>query len=365
MREHVLLANPPADPGSIDLARSMLCLSAIRLTTGEMNPERSPAGSATGCSPVSSSGCAWPVRGGGEERSFAIPECPFRLCAPRLRGFGSGSRRGPPTDAVSAYLAALSELDGRDAPPGGRARVPANPCGAGQDDRDRPVASRLRARPLWRSHPHRCRAPPRPRPMAASPRPAERPTLTRDEDRPCSGAERSRRDSVASRGALDADGRRWLDLEEARRAIVAAQPGRAHNSALFRQPITTLDTPLHPESGSRHSPICSTRNPMTRSRQKRSPSAPRSSPRPLPRLLRIRAPRRDDVEAARHGDPEAWYRLPIFYFSNISEMRGPGDPVWAPRGSSELDYELEVAALIDTPVATSTPIAARRRSAAT
>ncbi len=48
--------------------------------------------------------------------------------------------------------------------------------------------------------------------------------------------------------------------------------------------------------------------------------------------------------------PEAWYRLPIFYFSNVSEIRGPGDPVHAPRGSQELDYELEVAALIDTPV---------------
>jgi fumarylacetoacetate (FAA) hydrolase len=54
---------------------------------------------------------------------------------------------------------------------------------------------------------------------------------------------------------------------------------------------------------------------------------------------------------ARRGNPvpEAWYRLPIFYFSNVSEIRGPGDPVWAPRGSTELDYELEVAALIDTP----------------
>jgi fumarylacetoacetate (FAA) hydrolase len=48
--------------------------------------------------------------------------------------------------------------------------------------------------------------------------------------------------------------------------------------------------------------------------------------------------------------PEAWYRLPIFYFSNTSEIRGPDDPVWAPRGSTELDYELEVAALVDTPV---------------
>jgi fumarylacetoacetate (FAA) hydrolase len=53
--------------------------------------------------------------------------------------------------------------------------------------------------------------------------------------------------------------------------------------------------------------------------------------------------------------PEAWYRLAVFYFSNVSEIRGPGDPVWAPRGSSELDYELEVAALIDTPATDLTP----------
>ncbi|MEO8470298.1 MAG: fumarylacetoacetate hydrolase family protein, partial [Chloroflexota bacterium] len=42
-------------------------------------------------------------------------------------------------------------------------------------------------------------------------------------------------------------------------------------------------------------------------------------------------------------------RLPVFYFSNTSEIRGPGDPVWAPRGSVELDLELEVGALVDTP----------------
>jgi fumarylacetoacetate (FAA) hydrolase len=48
--------------------------------------------------------------------------------------------------------------------------------------------------------------------------------------------------------------------------------------------------------------------------------------------------------------PEAWYRIPVFYFSNVSELRGPGDPVWRPAASGELDYELEVAALVDTPV---------------
>jgi fumarylacetoacetate (FAA) hydrolase len=48
--------------------------------------------------------------------------------------------------------------------------------------------------------------------------------------------------------------------------------------------------------------------------------------------------------------PEAWYRLAIFYFSNVSEIRGPDDPVWAPDASQELDFELELCALIDTPV---------------
>ncbi len=34
---------------------------------------------------------------------------------------------------------------------------------------------------------------------------------------------------------------RWLDLEEARQGLVVEDPRRAHNSLLFRQPITTLD----------------------------------------------------------------------------------------------------------------------------
>jgi fumarylacetoacetate (FAA) hydrolase len=46
--------------------------------------------------------------------------------------------------------------------------------------------------------------------------------------------------------------------------------------------------------------------------------------------------------------PETWYRLPIFYYSNVSEVRGPDDPIWSPAASTELDYELEVAAVVDT-----------------
>ena len=53
--------------------------------------------------------------------------------------------------------------------------------------------------------------------------------------------------------------------------------------------------------------------------------------------------------------PEAWYRLPIFYFSNVSEIRGPDEPIWSPAASRELDYELEVAALVDTPAVDLSP----------
>jgi fumarylacetoacetate (FAA) hydrolase len=41
-----------------------------------------------------------------------------------------------------------------------------------------------------------------------------------------------------------------------------------------------------------------------------------------------------------------WYELPVFYFSNPYATVGPAAAVGAPPGSKELDYELEVAAVI-------------------
>ena len=149
--------------------------------------------------------------------------------------------------------------------------------------------------------------------------------------------------------ALDPDGSRWLDLEEARRALVAREPARAHNASLFRQPITTLDE--HLARGLRVDALADLLDadvdePMDASVLAFGP--PILEPPTF----------RDFYAFERHVGtmwkrremeiPEAWYRLPIFYFSNVSEIRGPGDPVWAPRGSDELDYELEVAALVDT-----------------
>src|SRR3954469_615786 len=44
--------------------------------------------------------------------------------------------------------------------------------------------------------------------------------------------------------------------------------------------------------------------------------------------------------------PEAWYRLPIFYFSNPLRIIGPDDDMPYPSASERLDYELELAAVI-------------------
>jgi len=156
--------------------------------------------------------------------------------------------------------------------------------------------------------------------------------------------------------ARDAAATRWLDLEEARQGLVVEDPQRAHNSTLFRQPITTLDD--HLARGLRVEELSEIVEGYARAPEPDEAIFDTSVLAFGPPILRPPSFRdfyafeqhvgtmwkRRDMEI-----PEAWYRLPIFYFSNVSEIRGPGEPVWAPRGSNELDYELEVSALIDTP----------------
>jgi fumarylacetoacetate (FAA) hydrolase len=156
----------------------------------------------------------------------------------------------------------------------------------------------------------------------------------------------------------------WLDLEVARRRAVAADPRRAHNSVLHRQPIRTLDD--HLALGLRVAALgelVEGFEPRGTADEDDAILGPDSLAFGPPIL---RPPSLRDFYAfeghvrtmweRRGGEvPEAWYRLPIFYFSNVSEVRGPDDPVWAPAASSELDYELEVAALVDTPAVDLTP----------
>jgi fumarylacetoacetate (FAA) hydrolase len=44
--------------------------------------------------------------------------------------------------------------------------------------------------------------------------------------------------------------------------------------------------------------------------------------------------------------PSEWYEQPVFYFSNPAAIYGPDDEIPYPVGTEELDYELEVAAVI-------------------
>lgn len=157
--------------------------------------------------------------------------------------------------------------------------------------------------------------------------------------------------------ALDDAGARWVDLEVARRRAIRKDERLAHNSVMYRQPITTLDD--HLARGLRVETLAELLElfaPIDADDDAVSEAADLAFGAPILRPASLRDFYAFEQHVAtmwRRRDmpiPEAWYRLPIFYFSNVSEIRGPGDPVWAPDSSRELDYEVEIAALIDTPV---------------
>jgi fumarylacetoacetate (FAA) hydrolase len=149
---------------------------------------------------------------------------------------------------------------------------------------------------------------------------------------------------------------RWLDLEDARQGLVVEDPRRPHNSALFRAPVTTLDDLL-----SRGIRVATLReivdgyaaaaedDEAVLAAEDLDFGPPILRPPSLRDFYTFEGHVKTMWERRGGTVPEAWYRLPIFYFSNVSEIRGPGEAVWRPATSSELDYELEVAALIDLP----------------
>ena len=150
----------------------------------------------------------------------------------------------------------------------------------------------------------------------------------------------------------------WLDLEVVRRRLAAQDARRAHNSILFRQPVTTLDD--HLARGLRIEALAELVDGFDAAGAREDDDGTLAEADVAFGPPILRPPSFRDfyafeqhvatMWARRQSDiPEAWYRLPIFYFSNVSEVRGPGDAVWAPRGSQELDFELEIGAIVDTP----------------
>ncbi len=155
--------------------------------------------------------------------------------------------------------------------------------------------------------------------------------------------------------AATSDGR-WLDLDVVRRRLARRDPRLEHNDRLFREPLTTLDDILARGLRVEHLRPLAEQAPDGGDDDALLDAGDLDFGPPIlqpPSLRDFYAFERhvSTMWARRGGEvPEAWHRLPIFYFSNVSEIRGHGDPVWAPRGSVELDYELEVVALVDTPV---------------
>jgi len=47
--------------------------------------------------------------------------------------------------------------------------------------------------------------------------------------------------------------------------------------------------------------------------------------------------------------PEEWYKFPVFYFTNPGNVFGPDDEIPFPGYTDEMDYELEIAAVIGRP----------------
>jgi 2-keto-4-pentenoate hydratase/2-oxohepta-3-ene-1,7-dioic acid hydratase in catechol pathway len=83
------------------------------------------------------------------------------------------------------------------------------------------------------------------------------------------------------------------------------------------------------------------------------------APVPVPPTVRDFYAFEQHVKTARQRrglemDPD-WYELPIFYFSNPYAVIGDGEDVAVPPGSEELDFELEVAAIIGRGGADLTP----------
>jgi fumarylacetoacetate (FAA) hydrolase len=76
---------------------------------------------------------------------------------------------------------------------------------------------------------------------------------------------------------------------------------------------------------------------------------------PLPEVASIRdfyAFEQHVMTCRRHrglGMADAWYQVPVFYFSNPASVVREDQDVWAPRGCAQLDYELELACVIARP----------------
>ena len=169
---------------------------------------------------------------------------------------------------------------------------------------------------------------------------------------------------AAALDPADAPGR-WLDLEIARRRLVRLDERLAHNDPLFRQPVSTLDAHLGTTGGEQRGrvaalaaiidPFIDGAVPLAADDDAVLVGADLAFGPPIlrPPCLRdfyaFEGHVADHVEASRPtGSGGVVPPADLLLLKHLGAAR-PGEPVRAPTGSVELDYELEVGALVDTP----------------
>ena len=145
---------------------------------------------------------------------------------------------------------------------------------------------------------------------------------------------------------------RWLDLEDARRSLVAAasptEPTTPPSSA-SRSRRSTRTSPR--ACASTRWPTCS--RPSRRADGRIGPRLRSADPgaADLPRLLRLRAARRHDVEAPRHGDPRGVVPpADLLLQQRRRRSAGPATRCGRRAGRASSTTSSRSRALIDTPV---------------
>ena len=156
--------------------------------------------------------------------------------------------------------------------------------------------------------------------------------------------------------ALDDPPTRWLDLETARRRAIRARPALEHDDVLYRRPVTTLDAHLAARPARRGlEGLLDGFEPTVRGRRTPSSSARSTSGRRSWLRHRSATGTASSATSARCGSavaarcPRPGTGSPSSTSRTSRRCAGPAIRSGRPRGSVELDYELEVAALIDTP----------------
>ncbi len=87
------------------------------------------------------------------------------------------------------------------------------------------------------------------------------------------------------------------------------------------------------------------------------------APIPVPPSIRDFLAFEEHLRNARGEVDPDWYELPIFYFSNPAAVMGPADDIEIAPGSSQWDYELEMAAVIGAPGSNLSPLEAEQHIA--